>query len=334
MTKGSESFTQTSGATQTALRQMPAFVPSSRAAAGIELAQVPEPVAREDQALVEVEAYSINRGEIYLLEAPRAGWRPGQDIVGRVLEPAADGSGPSAGTRVVGHAWDGGWAPRVAVATGSLAVLPDEVSAVMAATLPLAGLTAIRLLRAAGPLASRRVLITGASGGVGHAVVELAAAQGAYVTAVSGSAERGERLYALGAAEVIHRIEDADGPFDIALESVGGESLAVALTRMSQRGTLLWFGQASLRPSEIDFFAVPGRVAIRRFAYWPHDEPDRIDLTTLVELVAAGRLHPEIGLQADWRDTPDALIALRDRRIRGNAVLAVTDIEIPQLVWN
>jgi NADPH:quinone reductase-like Zn-dependent oxidoreductase len=310
---------------------MPAFVPSPGAAAGIELAQVPEPVAREDQALVAVEAYSINRGEIYLLEAPREGWRPGQDIAGRVLESAADGSGPSAGTRVVGHAWDGGWAPRVPVATGSLAVLPDEVSAVTAATLPLAGLTAIRLLRAAGPLASRRVLITGASGGVGHSVVELAAAQGARVTAVSGSAERGQRLHALGAAEVVHRVEDAGGPFDIALESVGGQSLTAALERMSPRGTVLWLGQASLRPSEIDFFAVPGRVAIRRFAYWPHDEPDRIDLTTLVELVAGGRLHPEIGFQADWRDTPDALTALRDRRIRGNAVLTITAAEFPEL---
>jgi hypothetical protein len=70
---------------------------------------------------------------------------------------------------------------------------------------------------------------------------------------------------------------------------------------------------------------VPGRVGIRRFAYWPHDEPDRVDLATLVRLVAAGRVHPEIGLHADWRDTPAALIALRDRRIRGNAVLAVTE---------
>jgi hypothetical protein len=74
-------------------------------------------------------------------------------------------------------------------------------------------------------------------------------------------------------------------------------------------------------------------VAIRRFAYWPHDEPDRIDLTTLVGLVASGRLHPEIGLQADWRETPQALIALRDRRIRGNAVLTITNGKLPELAW-
>lgn len=303
---------------------MLAFVPSPGSEGGVVLREVPDPVPQEGQALVAVEAYSINRGEIYLLEAPRAGWRPGQDVAGRVLVPAADGSGPSAGARVVGHAWAGGWAPRVAVATSSLAVLPGDVSSVVAATLPLAGLTVVRLLRAAGPLVGRRVLITGASGGVGHFVVELAVAQGAEVIAVSASAERGERLRALG-AEVVGGVDDAEGPFDIAFESVGGESLATVLKRMRARGTVFWLGQASLHPTEIDFFAVPGRVAIRHFTYWPHDEPDRIDLSTLVALVAGDRLHPEIGLRADWRDTPAALIALRDRRIRGSAVLTITE---------
>src|SRR5690348_7013010 len=96
---------------------MDAFVPSPASDAGIELARVPGPEPRPGQALVAVEAFSPNRGETFLLERPRPGWRPGQDVAGRVLEPAADGSGPPAGTRVVGHAWDGGWAPRVAVAT-------------------------------------------------------------------------------------------------------------------------------------------------------------------------------------------------------------------------
>jgi NADPH:quinone reductase-like Zn-dependent oxidoreductase len=65
--------------------------------------------------------------------------------------------------------------PRVPVATDALGELPDGVSATLAATLPLAGLTTVRLLRAR-PLAGRRVPLTGASGGVGHPVVELAAA--------------------------------------------------------------------------------------------------------------------------------------------------------------
>src|SRR5690348_15201006 len=108
---------------------MRAFIPNRDADAGIVLAEVPEPEPRADQALIAVEAYSPNRGETFLLERPRPGWRPGQDIAGRVLRAAADGSGPAAGARVVGHAWDGGWAPRVAVAPDSLAELPDAVTA-------------------------------------------------------------------------------------------------------------------------------------------------------------------------------------------------------------
>jgi NADPH:quinone reductase-like Zn-dependent oxidoreductase len=302
---------------------MSAFVPAPDAPARTVLGDVSEPSPAPDEALVAVEAYSLNRGEIFLLDAPRDGWRPGQDVAGRIERAAADGSGPPAGTRVVGHAWDGGWAERVAIATDALVELPDAVPAVTAATLPLAGLTAIRLLRAAGPLAARRVLLTGASGGVGHVVVELAAAQGARVTAVSATPERGEQLLALGAQAVVTQVEDAEGPFDVVLESVGGESMNASLRRLDARGTLLWFGQAGRRAAELDFFAVPGRATIRRFAYWPHDEPDRVDLAVLVSLVASGRLHPEVGFVADWRQTPDALIALRDRSVRGNAVLTV-----------
>src|SRR3954447_6148400 len=166
---------------------MPAFVPSSDAPARLALGDVPEPSPAPDEALVAVEAYSINRGEIFLLDAPRDGWRPGQDVAGRVERAAADGSGPPAGTRVVAHVPSGGWAAQVAAPTGALAALPDDVPATTASTLGVAGLTALRLLRSAGSVAGKRVLLTGASGGVGHFVVELAAAQGALVTAVSSS---------------------------------------------------------------------------------------------------------------------------------------------------
>lgn len=301
-----------------------AFVPSARAEVQVELGQVPEPVAREDQALVAVEAFSINRGETFLLERPRDGWRPGQDVAGRVREAAADGSGPPAGTRVVGHAWDGGWATLVPIETDALVALPDAVPTTVAATLPLAGLTAVRLLRAAGSLAGRQVLVTGASGGVGHFLVELAAAQGARITAVARTAERGERLRALGAIDVVTRVEEATGPFDVIFESVGGASLSTAAERLAPRGTVWWFGQASRDPATFDFFALPERATIRRFTYWPHDEPDSVDLQVLVDLVARGRLHPEIGLLADWHETAEALVALDERRIRGNAVLTIS----------
>ena len=106
---------------------IPAFVPAPDAPGRIALADVPEPEAGPAEALVIVEAYSVNRGELFLLEAPREGWRPGQDVAGHVERTAADGSGPAQGTRVVAHVPAGGWAPLVAAPTDALAMLPDDV---------------------------------------------------------------------------------------------------------------------------------------------------------------------------------------------------------------
>lgn len=210
----------------------------------------------------------------------------------------------------------------MAVATDALVPPPDSGSAVTAATLPLAGLTAIRLLRAAGPLFGRRVLLAGASGGVGHFVVELAAAQGARVTAVSATPERVERLLALGATG--GRPPGRGCRRSLRRRArVRRRSQAGGSTGSPRRGVLFWFGQAGRRAAEVDFFAMPARATVRRFAYWPHDEPDHVDLATLVALVAQDRLHPEVGLVADWHETPDVLLAVRDRRVRGNAVLTV-----------
>jgi len=305
------------------------------------VAEVEEPRAASDEALIAVEAFSVNRGETFQIESRPAGFRPGKDVAGTVIGAAADGSGPSAGERVVAHATGAGWAERVAVATDRIAVLPDERIAVptdpsaahaggltttTAAALPLAGLTALRLTRATGPLASRRVLLTGASGGVGHYFVELAAAQGAELTAVSASPERAERLLALGAARVVADVEEAAGPFDLALDSVGGTSTPAAFARLTPDGALVWFGQASRVAPTFDFFDWRGAFngTIRRFHYEESDVSVATDLATLVRLTAGGRVHPEVGWTADWTRTGEALTALLAREVRGNAVLTVT----------
>ncbi|KQV18758.1 MULTISPECIES: zinc-binding dehydrogenase [unclassified Kitasatospora] len=306
---------------------MKAFVATGDPAALIRQTEVGEPVQRPDEALVKVDAYSVNRGEIFQLEQSAEGARPGKDIAGLVVQAAPDGSGPQVGQRVVGHPSSSGWAEFVAVPVGGLALLPASVTAVQAAALPLAGLTALRLLRTAGCVAGRRILLTGASGGVGHYFTELAAAAGASVTAVSASAERGERLAALGAAAVVPEVDDAQGTFDLVLESTGGKNLPSALCRLAPRGQLVWFGQASREPAVLDFFdffAGPVSATVRHFSYADVDEPDAADLETLVRLVAEDRLHPELGRTADWQHTPGVLADLRDRRIRGNAVLSIS----------
>ena len=306
---------------------MKVLIPSGGNAANVVLGEAPEPRPRPNEALVKVEAFSVNRGETFLLEAPKSGWRPGKDVAGLVVQAAADGSGPAVGRRVVGHPPEAGWAEYVAVSVDALAELPDRVGAVQAAALPLAGLTALRLLRTAGEVTGRRILITGASGGVGHYFTELAAGAGAEVTAVSRDAERGARLAELGAAAVVHDLDAARGPFDLVLESTGGKTFADALNRLAPKGTLIWFGQASREPVTVDFFNLlygAHSATIRHFSYVDSDTPYGEDLGTLVRLTAAGRLHPEIGLQADWSETADAITALRERRVRGNLVLTIS----------
>jgi NADPH:quinone reductase-like Zn-dependent oxidoreductase len=301
-----------------------AFLPSGDDAL-VAPSDVDDPTPRADEALVAVEAYSVNRGEILLLSSGRQ-QPPGKDIAGRVVQAAADGSGPDAGTRVVAHVEAGGWAEQVAVPTSRLAVLPDAVPTDVAAALPLAGLTALRLLRAAGGVAGRRVLLTGASGGVGHYFVELAAAIGTKVTAITSTPARGERLLALGADAVVTSVEDAEGPFDVAIDSVGGDVFGQALLKLGRGGLMLWYGQASFQPARADFFALPAGpvdVTIRSLWYWTEADRDGEDLATLVDLVAAGRLHPEIGERASWTDTPRVLAAARDRQVRGKAVLTI-----------
>ncbi|MFI9155280.1 zinc-binding dehydrogenase [Streptomyces sp. NPDC053367] len=297
------------------------LIPTGDAARPVAFAEVPQPVPEPDEALVKVEAFAPNRGETFLLEQPRPGLLPGKDIAGLVVQAAADGSGPAVGTRVVGHPPQRGWAEYTTVPTHSLAVLPDGVDSVRAAALPLAGITALRLLRAAGSPAGRRMLLTGASGGVGHYVTELAVGSGAEVTAVTANPARGGRLAELG-AQVIHEVAAAEGPFDVVLESTGGPALPTALSKLRPGGLLLWFGQASRTPVTLDFFDVlsgPERATIRHFHY--AGAPYGPELATLVRLVEQKRLHPEIGRVSDWADTARTLVDLRERRIRGKAVL-------------
>ncbi|WP_371501926.1 zinc-binding dehydrogenase [Kitasatospora sp. NBC_00374] len=306
---------------------MKALLPTGQFDRPVALGDAPHPRPRPDEALIKVEAFSVNRGETFQLEHPAPGWRPGKDIAGLVVQQAADGSGPATGRRVVGHPPSAGWAEYAAVPTDALAELPDDLPTAQAAALPLAGLTALRLLRTAGSVLGRRLLLTGASGGVGHYLTELAAGAGAEVTAVTASPERGRRLAELGAARVVHDLADATGPYDLVLESTGGAALPLALARLGRRSTLIWFGQASRTPVTLDFFdffAGPESATLRHFHYLDSDTGLGTDLATLVGLVAAGRLHPEIGRTADWADTARTLVDVRERRVRGNAVLTVS----------
>jgi NADPH:quinone reductase-like Zn-dependent oxidoreductase len=310
---------------------MKALANTPKATAPVEFRDVAEPNPAPHEALIAVHAFSLNRGELTLMRIRPEGWQPGQDVAGVVLKAAADGSGPKEGTRVVGIMDWHGWAERAAVSTHRLAALPDKVSFGAAASLPVAGLTALRTLRYGEPLLGRRVLITGAAGGVGNLAVQLAAHSGAEVTAIARGA-RGEPLAQLGASHVIddiakaHDIAKEGGKFWLILESAGGASLKAALGLLEPRGTIVIFGNSSGEETSFSFRDFMGANNARiqsfhSFASGP-EEAFAPDLALLAGLVAKGALKPEIE-EHSWRDFASVAKALGERRVRGKAIFRV-----------
>ena len=304
---------------------MLALVMSPDSATGLMLTKVEDPRPSANEALVSVHASSLNRGELRLLTIRPEGWIPGQDVAGIVERAAADGSGPAKGARVAALVDQAGWAERVAVPTDRLSVLPDEVSFVSAATLPVAGTTALRTLRHGGDLAGQRVLITGASGAVGRFQIQIAHGQGASVTAIAAARHAGD-LRDLGAEQVVEAIELAEGPFSLITESVGGQSLAHAIERVAPGGTIVMFGSSSGELTPIGFRQfVPDHEGARlqTFAYYTSGPDIGADIASLLALVAAGRLETRVAMTMPWTDIARALDAQRQRSFSGKAVLTM-----------
>jgi NADPH:quinone reductase len=292
----------------------------------VEIREVEDPSPAPGEALVEVRAFSLNRGELRLLASRPEGWRPGQDVSGVVVRGAEHG-GPQEGERVVGLVDGGGWAERVPVPVERLAVLPEGVGFAEAAALPIAGLTALRALRVGGSLLGKRVLVNGASGGVGRFAVQLASRAGAHVAGVVGNPERAGGLKELGAEELATNIEELTGPFDLILESVGGTSLTTALRLVGPDGTVVMFGNSSGESSEVAFGSIFSSPRANLYAFFVYESDDKRafgeDLSLLVSMVASGSLSSQVGFEASWRELGEAIVALRERRVGGKVVLRV-----------
>lgn len=305
---------------------MRALVVDPAAPAKLRLDEVPEPVPGPGQVVIEVHHSSLNAAELYFAERSQPGTVLGFDAAGVVVRAAEDGSGPAVGSRVVTFAADGGWAQRRAVDVIDLAVVPESVGLAEAATLPVAGGTALRALWQAGPIAGRRVLVTGASGGVGSFAVQLAAIAGAYVIASVGSPESGKGLDELGADEVVLGPENVDGPIDVVIDNVGGPQLAAAYGLLAPGGSLQSVGWAAGESAVLAPGSTLGRptpVSITS-VYNGSGLTDRpAQLEALLRLVAAGRLTPKIAWRGPWDRIAEATDALANRRLRGKAVLDI-----------
>ncbi|MEU7159338.1 zinc-binding dehydrogenase [Streptomyces chrestomyceticus] len=301
---------------------MRALVVDHGEAGPVRFADVDEPVPADDEALVEIRHIGLNFGELNYVHQWPAGAVHGHDAAGVVVRAAADGSGPPEGTRVALGMSAHAWAERVAVSPASLGTVPEGVELADAAALGIAGVTALRVLRKRSLLA-RDVLITGASGGVGHFAVQLAALAGARVTALVGSPDRAAGLRELGADTVLTDLAGAERRFDLVLDTVGGPLVAQAWSLLAEGGTLHVVGYSSGQDTTFPSGVLFGFGEPRSIATYGDMTPTSGELTDLLGLMAAGKLSAPVGVRGGWQDVGEAVRALFARTVHGKIVLDV-----------
>ncbi|OBI55130.1 NADP-dependent oxidoreductase [Mycobacterium sp. E787] len=259
--------------------------------------QAPVPVPAAGEVLVAVHAAAITFDELTWEEtwtrdgADRTPVVPSHEVSGVITEIGPGVTGFEPGDEVYGlidFDRDGAAAEFVAVPAADLAARPSTVSHVVAAALPLAGLTAVQaLVEHAGVQPGEAVLVHGGAGGVGALTVQLAAALGARVTATVRSAAR-ELVGDLGAQRVIdvrtQAFEDS-GPYDVVIDTVGGATLDRSFGVLPRGGRLITLS-APPPPGRADASGVTATFFIVR--------PNRDQLAELAALVDTGRLRVEI----------------------------------------
>ncbi|AOK88709.1 zinc-binding dehydrogenase [Paenibacillus polymyxa] len=291
--------------------------------------EVAAPQAQPWEAIVQVQAFSLNRGEVVDARNNGGQIRPGWDFSGIVVEQAKDGTGPKQGSRVVGLLLMGAWAEQVAAPTSLLAEFPDDITFAQAATLPVAGLSALYTLRKGGMLLGKRMLITGSTGGVGIFAHQLAAQSGAFTVGVARTTEKALLVQEAGANEVIVGDTaipsvDAFGPYHLIIDSVGGDTLAALLTQLVPDGICVSMGHSSSPYATINIRGLGGRTL---YSFFLGEEINRYspaeDLKLLGEFVSKGQLVPRIEVETSWKEIGTIAQQLIDRRFSGKAVLQI-----------
>ncbi|MHB8490151.1 MAG: zinc-binding dehydrogenase [Candidatus Dormibacteria bacterium] len=293
----------------------------------LRLSEVPDPEPTATEALVRVQATSLNRGEVSRARSAPAGQQVGWDVVGVIERSAERGGGPLAGTTVVGLVNNGAWSELVAVPADFLAAVPGGVTPSQAACMPVAGMTAFRSLALGGFPVGRSVLITGASGGVGHLAVQLARAVQMRVTGLIRSPEANPAA-AAACHHVVRDIRDAQGPYDHVLDGVGGDVLTRCLEVVAPHGTVVSYASTLMDPAALGprwFGAHVGATlhAMLLFDELRFTQSAVSDLATLCDLIAAGVVVPHIDVEADWTRGGELARDLLARKVTGQVVLTI-----------
>lgn len=292
----------------------------------LRISDTPAPKPGPDEVVVAVERVSLNAGEARIPWDPDkpAGW----DAVGIVQKSARNGHGPAVGSRVATWGQSGAWSTHRVVDHQDVAVVPPSVDDLTAAALPVAGLTALRAIRQLGLSSGQRVLISGASGGVGHLAVQLARNCGLDTTAVVGSEASRRWLLDRGLVDqdkvrLTSELTDSEeAHFDGAIDVVGGPVLERFVHAVDPGATILLVGGASDRPAALDIRLLSDRclnlVSFNNYA------SAGIDLSLLLDLAAAGALTIAATSGGDWSLLAEKPLA--ELITRGKVTFAVSGV--------
>lgn len=304
----------------------------------LEWADVPQPQPREREVLVRVRATSINgadrvlmRGKPSMVRLGMGFLRPrhptlGFDVAGRVEAVGGGVTQFHVGEEVFGASNFGAFAERVCINEERLVPKPAGVSFEAAAATPTAGYTALQGLRKGRIAAGQKVLVDGASGGVGTFAVQIAKAYGADVTAVC-STKNVEIVRALGASRVIdYRREDfaRDGQrYDLILAANAYRPLSDYRRVLKPDGCYVMTGGGGAQILQAMLLGTLVSVTSNQRMGNIMAAATKNDLVVLAELLEAGKIKPVIDRTVALRDVPDAIRYLENEHARGKVVVRV-----------
>ena len=307
----------------------------------LKFGEVNKPTLTNDAVLVRVHAASIHIGDTFMIKGLPKAMRPifgsirrksnvpGTDIAGTVEAVGANVTGFSPGDEVFGSC-KGAFAEYAATSEDALALKPSNFTFEQAATVGVSALTALQALRDHGKVqAGQKVLITGASGGVGTFAVQIAKSMGAEVTGVC-STRNLDMVRSLGADHVIDYTQTdftlGDERYDVILDNVGSHSLSEARRPLTPNGILLangapisgWFGGLG-RFAEAAIVSMFVKQQGRGFVSFSTEE----DLATLKDLAEAGKITPVIDRQYPLSEAPEAVGYVGERHSQGKTVITM-----------
>lgn len=312
----------------------------------VRIHEVDRPIPGPDEVLVSIRAASVNVSDlVMLLGRPLAsrfmsGWtRPkptvvGHDFAGVIAAVGANVSNFTEGQAVFGVC-KGACAEFACVAKPHLAIKPENLTFEEAACLPVAGVTALQGLRDVGRLkAGDRVLVTGASSGVGTFAVQIAKALGAHVTAVCGTTSV-DVVRTLGPDVVIDRHQQdyaASGDkYDLFFDLTADRSLAICRDRLAPDGRYVGAGALAIQDSvsrilsRVVSLAARSRLAGQPFAMFVA-KINPTDLATLADLTAKGQLRSLIDRTYPLDRAGEAFAYLASRHAHGKVAITVPGI--------